>query len=74
MIVNSIEDMNEIIIKNPHLVWEGWDVAHVVQDDYAEYLSIGFFDKKTSKWYKKTVYKIDDFGWDIPESVVGHEI
>jgi hypothetical protein len=70
MIVSDQNDVENIVNKNPDLSWDGWDVVHLVQDDYAEYLLIGVFDNSTRQWYKKTTYPCTDKGWDLPESVM----
>lgn len=70
MLVNNIEDMEEIVEKSQHLSWSGWDIVSVKQDDYAEYLVDGYFDKSVGKWYRKSVYSCGENGWDIPDSVL----
>lgn len=70
MIVSNQNDAEEIVSKNSSLSWDGWDIIHLVKDDYAEYLHVGFFDKSTMQWYRKTIYQCIDQGWDLPESVM----
>lgn len=69
----QITDMNQmeiIVNSNPSLSWSGWDVVQLIQDDYAEYLPVGVFNRETSKWYRKTVFPCTEDGWDVPESVM----
>jgi hypothetical protein len=70
MIVSDADQMDAIVQKNEKLSWDGWNVVHLVKDDYAEFLSVGIFDKKSSQWYRKTIYQCTEMGWNIPESVM----
>jgi hypothetical protein len=70
MLISNIQDMERIVEEVPHLHWDGWDVIHIVQDDYAEYLPIGFYNRATKMWYRKEVYRPDKFGWEIPSAVM----
>jgi hypothetical protein len=70
MLITDLNKMEQIVSSNPSLTWSGWDVIQLTQDDYAEYLSVGVFNRETSKWYKKTVFPCTEDGWDIPESVM----
>jgi hypothetical protein len=70
MIVSNLNDVEVIVKNNPSLSWDGWNIVCLIQDDYAEYLPIGVFDKITRQWYKKTTYPCNDKGWDLPESVI----
>jgi hypothetical protein len=69
MIISDLNKMEEIVDKNSNLSWEGWNVVQLIQDDYAEYLINGVFDKKKLLWYRKNVFPCTEKGWDIPESV-----
>jgi hypothetical protein len=69
MIVTSLSEAERIVENNPNLSWEGWNIHYIVQDDYAEFLHIGFFDQTNQKWYKKFVFTCEADGWDIPDSV-----
>ena len=70
MIIKTIDQADEIVNNNLNLSWDGWDIIYMVQDDYAEYLSIGIFDKKDGKWYKRIVFSYGESGWEIPDSVI----
>lgn len=70
MLINSMEEMEEIVSKHQHLSWEGWDIISLKQDDYAQYLSEGFLDKETGRWYRKSRYSCGENGWEIPDSVL----
>lgn len=70
MIISDQNDAEEIVNKNPNLSWDGWNIVHLIQDDYAEFLPIGFFNKSTKQWYRKKIYPCTEQGWDLPESVM----
>ena len=70
MKITSLNDAETIVNNNPDLSWDGWNIVYIQQDDYAEFLHIGFFDKSSQKWYKKFVFECLEDGWDIPDSVI----
>lgn len=70
MIIKTIDQAEELVKNNSNLSWDGWNIIYRVQDDYAEYLSVGVFNKSDGKWYKKIVFSYGDTGWDIPDSVI----
>lgn len=69
MIIRTLEDAESFVKDHSSFYWDGWDIVHVVQDDYAEYLASGFFDKESGKWYNRSIYRYSDSGWNIPDSV-----
>lgn len=70
MIIKTIDEASEIVDSNNSLSWDGWNIIHLRQDDYAEYLSIGVFNKSDGKWYRKTVFSYDEDGWNIPDELI----
>ena len=70
MIIRTIEEAEEFVRNSPKFDWDGWDIVYVVQDDYAEFLSVGFLNKADNKWYKRVVYACGENGWEIPDSVI----
>jgi hypothetical protein len=70
MIISEQSSAEDIVNKNPNLSWDGWNIVHRVQDDYAEYLPVGVFDNLTLQWYRQTVYPCTEMGWELPESVM----
>jgi len=70
MKITSLDDAERIVENNPQLSWDGWNIVYLVQDDYAEFLHIGLFDKSSQKWYKKFVFECSQDGWDILDSVI----
>lgn len=70
MIIQTIDHAERFVKNTPNFSWEGWDIVYIVQDDYAEYLPVGIFNKEENKWYRKSVYSYGDHGWDIPDSVI----
>jgi len=63
-----MDEAEEFVNTHPNFTWDGWDIVYVIQDDYAEYLSSGFYNKEENKWYRKSIYSYDG-GWNIPDSV-----
>jgi len=70
MKISDVNKMEEMVKANESLSWDGWNVIQMLQDDYAEFLPIGTFDKTTMQWYRKLVFVCTEDGWEIPESVV----
>ena len=70
MKIKSLSEAEKVVGNNPNLSWDGWDVVYLVQDDYAEFLHIGFFDKESGKWCKRLIFSCGPDGWDIPDSVI----
>ena len=65
-----MKKMEEYVRNSNNLSWDGWNVVYKKQDDYAEYLVDGYFDRETGKWYRKTVYSCGENGWEIPNAVL----
>lgn len=70
MKITNLHDAEKIVDNNANLSWDGWDIVYLVQDDYAEFLHIGFFDKQSQKWYKKFIFTCENYGWELPDSVI----
>ena len=70
MIIKTIEEAESFVASNKDFSWDGWDIIYKVQDDYAEYLADGVFDRSTKKWYRVSRYSYKDCGWNIPNSVI----
>jgi hypothetical protein len=73
MIVSDVNEMHEIVRNNSALSWDGWVVVKSVQDDYAEYLASGFYNREDSRWYRRERYPLHEFGWEIPDGVISNE-
>lgn len=73
MIVDSSLVADDIVKKNPRLSWDGWTIVYMTQDDYAEFLSVGFFNREDGKWYRRELFPLTEFGWELPDSVVENE-
>lgn len=69
MIIKTVEEAEEFVSRTPNFSWDGWNIVHSVQDDYAEYLLVGVFNKDDGRWYRRTVFPCVDQGWEIPDSV-----
>lgn len=70
MIIQTIEEAEKFVNNTKNFKWDGWNIIHIIQDDYAEYLPVGFFNQEDRKWYKKTVYYCGENGWEIPDAVI----
>lgn len=70
MLINNLEDAEAIVNAHPWLEWDGWVILHKSQDDYAEYLVTGMFDKETRQWYKVDRYYPSEQGWDLPDRII----
>lgn len=68
MILKTIDEAESFVNSNESFSWDGWNIVKLIQDDYAEYLSIGSFNKNNGKWYRKIVFECSDYGWQIPDS------
>jgi hypothetical protein len=69
MIIATIDEAEEFVNNHQNFTWDGWDIVYMVQDDYAEYLAAGIFNKEEKKWYRRIIYAYDG-GWNIPNSVI----
>ena len=67
MKISNLNEAEGLVEKDDRLSWDGWDIVCFIQDDYAEFLSIGFFDKNSQSWYKRYVFKCKEDGWDLPD-------
>lgn len=70
MKVTDLNQAEELVKINPHLSWDGWNIVLLKEDEYAEFLSSGYFDRNTEKWYRRQVFPCKDNGWNIPDSVL----
>jgi hypothetical protein len=70
MKITELSEAERIVSNNPDLSWDGWNIQYIIQDDYAEFLHIGFFDPFSQKWYKRFIFECLEDGWDIPDSVI----
>jgi len=69
MIIQTMNEAEKFVKDHPNFSWDGWDIVYLIQDDYAEYLSVGVYNKEENKWYKKSRYPYDN-GWNIPDPVI----
>lgn len=70
MKVIDLNQAEKLVNSNPNLSWDGWDIVFLKEDEYAEFLSSGYFDRNTEKWYRRQVFYCEDNGWSIPDSVL----
>lgn len=70
MLISDIDKMDSIISNSSNLIWDGWDVVHIVRDSNAEYHSDGYYDRYSNTWNKRSVYSCGANGWEIPDAVL----
>lgn len=68
MLVTSLTEMEQIVAYRPDLEWDGWDVVHYKKNNSAQFDISGAY--KNGQWYKKTVYPVNEGGWNIPSYMV----
>lgn len=68
MVINSLEQMENIVSKNKSLSWDGWDVVELIQSPTAWSKPNGAFVK--GSWYFKNTFTIAKDGWSIPNKYV----
>lgn len=68
MIINSLEQMENIVKRNRQLSWDGWDVVKLQPRPGAWSSPSAAFVK--GKWYQKSVYPVTELGWSIPDYIV----
>jgi hypothetical protein len=64
MIINSLAQMEKIVLKNKELEWVGWDVVERKRSDLARTSPSGVRVKNA--WYLQKTFNLDRNGWDIP--------
>lgn len=68
MILKTLDEAETFVQNTKGFEWEGWNIIKLVQDDYAEFLPIGSFNRNDGKWYRKSVYLYNNDCWEIPDS------
>jgi hypothetical protein len=70
VIIQNLEQAEEVVNNHPQLTWVGWTIAHLTQDDGAEYTRHGVYNKKEGKWFRRISYPyISGTGWVLPNSL-----
>jgi len=70
MIINSIEQMEEIIKSNPNMEWDNWTVVVYTNDD-GYYTKNGVY--KDGKWRTKYQFNMVEYNvWNIPDRFITH--
>lgn len=67
MIIDSLEEMNNIVSDHPNLSWDGWDVIWHKENPAGFLRTDGAI--KNGKWYVTTRISPDRKGWDIPTQI-----
>lgn len=65
MLITSLQKMEEIVVSQPQLDWEGWDVVMYKKNNAAQFHVNGVY--RNGEWYNKFTYPITESGWSIPE-------
>lgn len=69
MIIQTMDEAEKFVKDHPNFSWDGWDIVYLIQDDYAEYLPTGFYNREENQWYRKSIYSYNK-GWNIPDAVI----
>lgn len=68
MKIYNLEKMEEIVLGNSSLHWDGWNVVYLEKDDNSRMKKqAAFLD---SQWHKKIVYENIDGSWEIPDNIL----
>lgn len=68
MIINSLEQMENIVSQNDSLSWDGWNVVELKQNKNAWSKVNGCF--VNGSWYIKNTFSVEHDGWSIPNKYV----
>lgn len=70
MLVTDLQQMEQIVLSQSDLEWEGWDVVKYVANPNALFTKDGAF--RQGKWMKKKVFPLTEKGWHLP-NIIGRE-
>lgn len=68
MVVTSLEKMEEIVLANKALSWNGWTVIHSYPSDKARTSKFGAL--LNGKWQMQKFFVPTNTGWEIPDKFV----
>jgi hypothetical protein len=68
MIVQTLEQMEQIVSKNKNLFWDGWTVVNKYKSEKAKTSKYGIY--LNNNWYMSKRFEPNRNGWDIPERLV----
>jgi hypothetical protein len=68
MVVTSLEKMEEIVLNNKALRWDGWTVVHSYVSDKARTSKFGAL--VNGKWQMEKYFVPTTAGWEIPDKFV----
>jgi hypothetical protein len=68
MLISSLEKMEQIVLKNKSLSWEGWNVVELTKSNSGMFKPDGAF--VNGSWYIKNIFSVDRDGWRIPNKFV----
>lgn len=69
MLIQSLEQMEQIVKKNKSLRWDGWTVVSLQPTHNGTMSKEGI--KIGNKWYLQKRYEPLEAGWDIPDKLIG---
>lgn len=71
MIVQTVEQMEKIVLKNKNLIWKGWQVFNIQKSEKAQTSKNGMYIN--GNWYIAKEIELSRDGWNVPERfVLGH--
>ncbi len=68
MIIQTLEQMEQIVYKNKNLFWDGWTVVNKYKSEKAKTSKYGIYINNS--WYMSQRFEPSRNGWDIPERLV----
>jgi hypothetical protein len=68
MIINTLEQMEEIVNNNKTLSWDGWNVVELTKSKSAVFKTDGAY--VDGSWYIKNIFSPNRDGWRIPNKYV----
>lgn len=68
MQINSLEKMEDIVLKNKSLSWEGWNVVELIKHPAAMFRTNAA--RVDGVWYIKNIFTVERDGWRIPAKYV----
>ena len=68
--INSLETMEQIVLGNSQLTWDGWSVIHRYANPAAWRHTDGVFVKDQNRWFTQKRYEPTSKGWEIPNKLV----
>ena len=68
MIIKTLEHMENIVLQNKELSWDGWSVVHMYPSSKSRTSKYGIYHN--GDWFMTKRFAPNRNGWDIPERFV----